>query len=83
MLEVIIKEELGFTEDEMDAIYDHFTCTLDFEDWETIQFIEEDDEDLEDIEDLNEHDNFLKLPTGRIVYFPDELMRKEVLAQID
>ncbi|MDM5315109.1 hypothetical protein QUF49_03820 [Fictibacillus sp. b24] len=48
MLEVIIKEELGFTEVEIDSIYDHFTLSLDFEDWESIQFIDEDDEDLED-----------------------------------
>lgn len=67
-------EELGFKKEEMDAIENHFFCTLDLDDWESIQFIDENEE---------EDENFFRLPTGRMVYFPDELLRKDLLAQID
>jgi hypothetical protein len=67
---------LGFKEEEIETIQGHFSCSLNLEDWESISF-EEDDEEVEGF------DNFLKLPTGRVVYFPDELMRKDLLAQID
>lgn len=65
---------LGFEESEIDAIINHFFCNLDMNDWESIEFIDEDEE---------EDDNFFKLPTGRMVYFPDELVRKDIISQLD
>ncbi len=77
MLELELEiREMGFREDEIQAIENHFLCTLDYNDWETICFIKEEDYD-EDAEDM------LKLPTGRIAYFSDELVKKELMSQID
>jgi len=74
MLERIVIEEFGFTEEEITAIENNFLCSLNYDDWESIQFIDE---------DCDEDENHFKLPTGRMVYFPDELLRKDVMAQID
>lgn len=72
MMDDVIKE-LGFEEEEIEAIWGHFECRLSQEDWESISFVEEEEED----------DNYFKLPTGRMVYFPDKLIHKDRLAQID
>lgn len=82
-------ESLGFTKEEIKDIVDHFSCNLDLEDWESMRLFdnnadlanyfsieEQDDESLED-------DNCLRLPTGRWVVFLDELMVKELKAQMD
>lgn len=74
MKETFVIKELGFKEGEMEAIENHFSCTLNLDDWESIEIIEEEEEESE---------NFFKLPTGRMVYFPDDLLHKEILAQID
>jgi hypothetical protein len=74
MAETIVIQELGFKKEEMDAIENHFFCNLDLDDWESIEFMDENEE---------EDENFFRLPTGRMVYFPDELLRKNLLAQID
>lgn len=77
MLDFYLKE-LGFDDEEMEAIWGYFTCRLDQEDWESISFVDEVDDD-----EVEESENYYKLPTGRIVYFPDELIHKDKLAQID
>jgi hypothetical protein len=68
-------EYKGFTAEEINAIEEHFLCRLDLNDWESIEFVNDGEEE--------EYDNLFKLPTGRMVYFPDELIRKEELAQMD
>lgn len=80
MLEFLIIEELGFKKEEVDAIKTHFLCRLDQEDWESIELVKD---ELEDAEGIEDSENYLKLPTGRIAYFPDDLLHKEILAQID
>ncbi len=74
MWESILFKELGFEDEEVDAIVNRFDFRLDPNDWESIQVV---DYELED------DDNHLNLPTNRLVYFPDELIRKNRLAQID
>lgn len=71
--ETIVIDELGFKKEELEVIENFFFCNLDLDDWESIKFIDYDEED----------ENHFKLPTGRMVYFPDELLRKDLLAQID
>lgn len=71
--EMIVIGELGFKEEEMEAVENHFLYSLDIDDWETLEFIDEGEED----------ENHFKLPTGRMVYFPDELLHKELLSQMD
>lgn len=71
----VIVEDFGFTLEEVEAIKNHFSFSLDYDDWESI-IIEEDDQ-------VEEGYNYFRLPTGRIVYFPDELLHKDILAQID
>lgn len=73
-MEEIILEELGFKSEEIEAIEKHFLCNLDLADWESMEFVDNDEE---------EDENFFKLPSGRMVYFPDKLLYKESLAQID
>lgn len=73
MLDIYIKE-LGFEEVEVEAIWLRFTCHLSQNDWESITFVKE---------DVDEDYNYFKLPTGRMVYFPDDLIHKDRLAQID
>lgn len=51
------------------------------DDWESVELINEDE--LIADEDIEESENHLKLPTGRIAYFPDGLLHKEQLQQID
>ncbi|MFP3666542.1 hypothetical protein SB717_15470 [Priestia sp. SIMBA_032] len=75
MKKTLVIEELGFKEEEMDAIDNYFLLfTLTFEDWNSIEFVDENEEESE---------HYFKLPTGRMVFFPAELLYKEVLAQID
>ncbi|CAN7665842.1 hypothetical protein LJR015_002797 [Peribacillus frigoritolerans] len=74
MEELHIKE-LGFVNTEIIAIREHFLMTLSIDDWELISFVT--------AEEHEEGDEFLKLPTGRWVYFEEELLRKEMLYQID
>jgi hypothetical protein len=74
MKKTLVIDELGFKEEEMDAIDNYFLFTLTFEDWDSIEFVDEDEEECE---------HYFKLPTGRMVFFPAELLYKEVLAQID
>ena len=66
--------ELGFSKIEIEAIEEHFLITLSMYDWESIAILDEEEE---------EDDNHFMLPTGRMVYFPNELLRKELLSQID
>jgi hypothetical protein len=73
-MEEIILEQLGFKQEEIEAIENHFLCNLDLDDWESMEFIDDDEE---------EDENYFKLPTGRMIYFPDKLLHKELLAQID
>lgn len=65
---------MGFTPEEVEAINLHFIYRLDEEDWNSIEIVEETDDD-----DFYH----LELPSGRKVYFAEELLRKEELAQID
>lgn len=71
---MFITDDFGFKKEEIDAIESHFYITLDYGDWESMQIV---DYELEDDE------NHLNLPTGRLVYFPDKLIRKDMLAQMD
>lgn len=71
-------KELGFQEEEIEAIWLHFICNLSQEDWESITIVKEAIEEA-----IEEDGNYLKLPTGRVVYLPDKLIRKEQLAQFD
>lgn len=64
--------------EEIEAISLHFICYLSQEDWDSISIVEEAIEQA-----IEEDGNYLKLPTGRIVYLPDRLIRKEQLAQFD
>lgn len=73
-LMAFISEEFGFEEEEIDAIMRHFIYSLNLDDWASIEFVDETEEWDE---------NYLKLPTGRMVYFPHELIHKEALAQMD
>ncbi|MDQ0158977.1 hypothetical protein [Alkalibacillus salilacus] len=66
--------ELGFTKEEISFIESLFISKLELEDWESMEFLEDEEPDNEQI---------VILPTGRIIYFPDGLMRKELWAQID
>lgn len=69
-----IIEDFGFTKEEVEAIRNKFLYSLDYSDFETMQIV---DYELED------DDNHLNLPTGRLVHFPNNLVRKELYAQID
>lgn len=69
-------KDLGFVDSEIDAIEEHFHMTLSIDDWDLISFVDEEEEH-------EDGDEFLKLPTGRWVYFDQELLRKEMLYQID
>lgn len=69
-------KELGFVDSEIKAIEEHFVMTLSIDDWDLISFVDEEEEH-------EDGDEFLKLPTGRWVYFDQELLRKEMLYQID
>ncbi|GAB6254514.1 hypothetical protein [Peribacillus sp. N1] len=69
-------KDLGFVDSEIDAIEEHFLMTLSMDDWELITFVEEEEEH-------GDGDEFLKLPTGRWVYFDQDLLHKEMLYQID
>lgn len=80
MLDFFIIEDFGFEKEEVKIIDSHFTFTLEYYDWELIELLEEGQLEGEDIEDSENH---LKLPTGRIAYFPDDLLRKELHEQID
>ncbi|MDM5250027.1 hypothetical protein [Lysinibacillus sp. G4S2] len=80
MLEFLIKEDFGFKEEEIEGIGKHFILSLDYDDWGSIELIEVIDLDEKDIEDSENH---LKLSTGRMAYFPDDLLEKELKAQID
>ncbi|MBA9088642.1 hypothetical protein FHR92_005160 [Fontibacillus solani] len=73
-LRMVVIEELGFKEEEIDAIMSRFLCSLDQDDWESIKFVDDNEE---------EGENFFKLPTGRMVYFPEELLYKDLLSQMD
>lgn len=80
MLEFLIIEEFGFKKEEVDVIESHFTFSIDYYDWDSIVIYNSKDLEGDDVEDC---ENFLKLPTGRVAYFPDDLLRKEFNAQID
>lgn len=80
MLELSIIEDFGFKKEEIEQIKGEFTFTLNYDDWGSIVLIEEIDLDEDEIEDSENH---LKLSTGRVAFFPDDLLRKELLAQID
>lgn len=69
-------KKLGFSDSEIDAIREHFFMSLSLGDWELISFIDEE-------EAHEDGDEFLKLPTGRWVYFDNELLHKDKLSQID
>ncbi|KRF58737.1 hypothetical protein ASG97_22770 [Bacillus sp. Soil745] len=70
-------KELGFVDSEINAIEEHFIImTLSMDDWELISFVDEE-------EIYQDGDQYLKLPTGRWVFFDQELLRKEMLHQID
>lgn len=74
-----IIEEFGVSEEEFESISSYFLCSLNYKDWESIQFFEE--SELEDPEE--DEDSLLKLPTGRWAEFNADLLRKEMLAQMD
>lgn len=80
MLEFSIMEDFGFTVEEIEEIGGKFTFTLNYDDWGSIVLIEGIDLDEDEIEDSENH---LKLSTGRVAFFPDDLLHKELLAQID
>lgn len=69
-------KELGFVDSEINAIQEHFLTSLSMDDWESISFVDEE-------EICQDGDQYMKLPTGRWVYFDQELLRKEMLYQID
>lgn len=70
-------KELGFVDSEINAIEEHFILmTLSKDDWELISFVDEEEE-------LEDGDQYLKLPTGRWVFFDQELLDKEMKNQID
>lgn len=110
------REALGFTEEDIEAIWLHFTCRPDLEDWKSMRLFENDDaifkylfiededkesitetllemarmpvDDLKDGKSLMEYmiedgESRYKLPSGKWVIFTDELLRKDVMAQID
>lgn len=81
LLEQYIIENLGFKKEEMDAIKLHFFCNLIQDDWASIELV--DNVDLDEDEEIEDFDNLLKLPTGRIACFTDELLHKDTLAQMD
>ncbi|MGW8428841.1 hypothetical protein ACWGJQ_25915 [Peribacillus simplex] len=69
-------KELGFGDSEINAIEEHFLKYLSMDDWESISFVEE--------EEVHEDgDQYLKLPTGRWVFFDQDLLHKEMLNQTD
>jgi hypothetical protein len=80
---------LGFTKDEIETISNHFLCNLNFEDWESMSLFDNNEElanyfSIEEHDDESlEDDNCLKLPSGRWVVFTEELMDKEIKAQMD
>ena len=80
MLEFSIMEDFGFTVEEIEEIGGEFTFTLNYGDWGSIVLKEVIDLNEEEIE---ESENHLKLSTGRLAFFPEDLLRKELLAQID
>lgn len=80
MLELSIIEDFGFKKEEIEQIEREFTFTLNYDDWGSIVLIEEIDLDEDEIEDSENH---LKLFSGRVAFFPIDLLHKELLAQID
>lgn len=74
-------EELGFTEAEFETINNHFTLSLSYLDWDSFS-IHEAEEEIEEDGSTYE-DIFLKLPTGRLVEFPRELVRLNKMDQMD
>ncbi|BBN97487.1 hypothetical protein [Sporolactobacillus terrae] len=70
-------KELGFTDEDIEFVWQHFTCNLELEDWMSIEFVDESEGYEEDGE------QFIMLPTGRMINIPQELIHKDVLAQID
>ncbi|MCA1029303.1 hypothetical protein LCM23_25150 [Cytobacillus kochii] len=72
-------KERGFTDSEIDAIEKNFFMSLSASDWEHILVLSE--EELED--DMEGEEQFLQLPTGRCVFFEDELLHKNRLSQMD
>ncbi|MGN7760442.1 hypothetical protein [Paenibacillus sp. 22594] len=74
MEDFLITAEFGFTDEEIEAIEKEFSFSLSYEDWESIAILDEIEE---------EGEQTLLLATGKMVYFPDDLLRKETLAQID
>lgn len=74
-LKTFVIEELGFTEEEMDAIRRHLGCSLSQEDWESIDYLDADEHE--------ESFHYFKLPTGKMVFLPDDLLYKKTLAEMD
>lgn len=70
-------KSLGYTDEEIEAISLRFELRLSYEDWESFELFEEgfvfDPHD----------DQYLKLPTGRVILIPYDLYRKDILSQVD
>lgn len=94
MNDFFIMEDFNITEEELNAIDNHFIYSISYNDWENGEILVLNKDDFEEIdgdliykEDKNFYkfydDQYLELPSGRLAFFKYELLHKEDLAQIN
>jgi hypothetical protein len=74
-----VVKALGYTDEEIEAIHSRFflSIRLSFEDWKSFLVQDEDfDYDPKD-------DQYLKLPTGRVILIPYDLYEQDILSNVD
>jgi hypothetical protein len=70
-------KSLGYTDEEIEAIKFRISLRLSYEDWNS--FLVFDEGFIFDPGD----DEYLRLPTGRVVLIPYDIYRNDILAQVD
>lgn len=72
-------KSLGYTDEEISAIESRFffSLVLSYEDWKSFVIFDEGHE-------YDSHDDqYLRLPTGRVVLIPDDIYDNEILSNVD
>jgi len=68
---------LGYTDEEIEAIKYRISLRLSYEDWKS--FVIQDEGFIYDPYD----DEYLRLPTGRVILIPYDIYSRDILSQVD
>ncbi|QMV40231.1 hypothetical protein [Cohnella cholangitidis] len=68
---------LGYTDEEIEAIKYRISLRLSYEEWKS--FVIQDEGFIYDPYD----DEYLRLPTGRVILIPYDIYSRDILSQVD